>query len=193
VMPGSIVETLAESGEFRPLMDAVLLPVLGVDAVFDEVDRALLFDPTVDLVRWVLEPIDPLALAPYIVHSRQSPAPDLLVQLAGHDEVAAPTTSESVVAAAGIPGHGVFGFAAVERATAPSDGEGSTIAAVRFDGAMHGMLEVSRQSSRWAAPLDPPLVMRDDTSVENPIVAVHEQIEVFLSTYRLDGRATIVP
>jgi hypothetical protein len=176
-------------------MDLVLLPVLGVEEEFDEIDHALLFDPTVDLVRWVLEPVDPLALAPYLVHSRATAAPDLLVQLAGHDEVAAPTTSESVVAAAGIPGHGVFGFAAVTPATAPVSGNlaGSTVAAVRFDAAMHGMLEVSRQSSKWAAPLEPPLVMRDATYVENPIVAVHEQIRVFLTTYRQDGRATIVP
>jgi pimeloyl-ACP methyl ester carboxylesterase len=51
VMPGSIVETLAESGEFRPLMDSLLLPQLGVEGEFDEVERELVFDPTVDLVR----------------------------------------------------------------------------------------------------------------------------------------------
>lgn len=195
VMPGSIVETLAESGEFRPLMDTVLLPQLGVDGEFDEVDRELVFDPTVDLVRWALEPVDPLALAPYLVRSRSSPAPDLLVQLAGHDEVAAPTASESVVAAAGIPGHGEFAFAAVVSTKLPLSGDAvaPTIGASRFATAMHGMLEVSLQNSKWAEPLEPPLVARDATVVENPIAEVHGQIEVFLASWREDGRATIVP
>ncbi len=195
VMPGSIVETLAESGEFRPLMDTVLLPQLGVEGEFDEVERELVLDPTVDLVRWVLEPVDPLALAPYLVRSRSTPAPDLLVQLAGHDEVAAPTASESVVAAAGIPGYGEFAFASVAATSLPlvGDGDASTIAATRYDAAMHGMLEVSLQSSKWAAPLEPPLVPRDATVVSNPIDAVHAQIRVFLTSWREDGRATIVP
>lgn len=195
VMPGSIVETLAESAEFRPLMETLLLPVLGVEPAFDEVGHAMLFDPTVDLVRWMLEPIDPLALAPSMIGERSTPPPDLLVQLAGHDEVAAPTTSQSVVAAAGIPGEGAFAFAAVEKIAVPlsANFDGSTIAAVRWDPAMHGMLEVSRQSSRWDDPLEPPLVARDATTITNPIAGVHRQIEVFLTSFREDGRATIVP
>jgi Phosphodiester glycosidase len=192
VMPGSIVETLAESAEFRPLMETLLLPLLGVDAEFDEVDRAVLFDPTVDLVRWVLEPVDPLALAPGLVREG---GPDLLVQLAGHDEVAAPTASESVLAAAGVPGQGTFGFAAVEPTQAPLTANlgGATIAAMRFDGAMHGMLEVSRQSSHWAEPLEPPLVERSSVALDNPTAAVHHQIAAFSGSFLRDGRATIVP
>ncbi|HET6582720.1 MAG TPA: hypothetical protein VFG69_04720 [Nannocystaceae bacterium] len=195
VMPGSIVETLAESAEFRPLMETLLLPVLGVEPTFDEVERAMLFDPTVDLVRWMLEPVDPLALAPALVGDRETPAPDLLVQLASHDEVAAPTTSESVVAAAGIPGVGAFAFATIESVTTPVRGnvDGATIAAMRWEPAMHGMLEVSRQSSRWDEPLEPPLVARDATTITNPIEGVHAQIEGFLTSFREDGRATIVP
>jgi len=192
VMPGSIVETLAESAEFRPLVETVVLPILGVEDYFDEVEHAMLFDPSVDLVRWVLEPVDPLALAPGLV---RADGPDLLVQLAGHDEVAAPAASESVLAAAGIPGLGTFAFAAVDSATAPVRANlgGSTIAAVRFDGAMHGMLEVSRQTSRWAEPLVPPLVERAAVDLDNPIAAVHEQIAGFFRTFRDAGRATIDP
>ena len=192
VMPGSIVETLAESAEFRPLIEGLLLPQLGVAAGFDEVERAMLFDPTVDLVRWVLEPVDPLALAPGLT---RADGPDLLVQLAGHDEVAAPTASESVVAAAGIPGLGTFAFAAVEPATAPVHANlgGATVAAVRWDGAMHGMLEVSRQTSRWAEPLVQPLQGRDEVEIENPTAEVHRQIAAFFRSFRDEGRATITP
>jgi hypothetical protein len=191
VMPGSIVETLAESGEFRPLMETLLLPLLGVEDSFDEVERAMLFDPVVDLFRWVLEPVDPLALAPYVVLDRVAAgAPDVLVQLAAHDEVAAPGASESVVAAAGIAGSGTFELAAVEPAMLPVVGT----AAVRFDPAMHGMLEVSQQSSRWADPLVPPLQERPSPqTIANPIAAVHGQIETFLRSFRESGRATIVP
>src|SRR6185436_6051799 len=56
VQPGSIVETLVESPEFRPLVEAIFLPRLGVVGPFDEVERHLIFDPIVDLSRWVLEP-----------------------------------------------------------------------------------------------------------------------------------------
>jgi hypothetical protein len=192
VMPGSIAETLAESTEFRPLMETLLLPLLAVDRSFDEDAHAMLFDPTVDLLRWVIEPVDPLALAPGLVRDG---GPDLLVQLAGHDEVAAPPASESVLSAAGIPGEGTFAFATIAPATMPatSNLDGATIAAVRFEGAMHGMLEVSHQSSRWAEPLVPPFQERDATTLDNPVAAVHQQIAVFCRSFRDDGRATIVP
>jgi dienelactone hydrolase len=192
VMPGSIAETLAESTEFRPLMETLLLPLLAVEQEFDEEAHAMLFDPTVDLLRWVIEPVDPLALAPGLVREG---GPDLLVQLAGHDEVAAPPASESVLSAAGIPGEGTFAFAAIEAAAMPatSNKDGATIAAVRFDGAMHGMLEVSQQSSHFAEPLVPPLQERDPTTIDNPVAAVHQQIAVFCRSFRDDGRATIVP
>jgi hypothetical protein len=71
VPPGSIVETLAESPEFRPLVEAIFLPRLGVAGPFDDVERHLLFDPIIDLSRWVLEPADPLALAPYLLRHRR--------------------------------------------------------------------------------------------------------------------------
>lgn len=152
VMPGSIVETLCESGEFRPLTESLLLPQIGVTRVFDEAQHAMVFDPTVDLFRWALEPIDPLALAPHLASHRG----DRLVQLAGHDEVAAPSASESVVAAAGIE-------------------------PTRFEGAMHGMLEVQQQTSRLLPPLAPPFSPRPEPiTIANPIDDVHHQIETFL-------------
>lgn len=195
VLPGSIIETLAESGEFRPLTESILLPQVGVTTEFDEVERAMLFDPTVDLYRWVLEPVDPLALARAMVSERVAgPAPDLLIQLAGHDEVAAPTASESVVAAARIGGAGEFAFAPIAPIDLPVIGRPATpaIAAVGFPGAMHGMLEVASQPSHFEAPLQPPLMPREPpVTLHNPIAPVHAQIETFLSTHRVDGHAVI--
>lgn len=196
VMPGSIVETLVESAEFRPLSELLLLPQIGVDREFAEPDDAMVFDPTIELWRWALQPIDPLALAPHLVHQRVIPGtpPDLLIQLAAQDEVAAPPASESVVAAARIGGAGTFEFAAIATQPLPVRGnlDGATVAAVRFEAAMHGMLEVSRQSSSWQPPLLPPLVERDAAlAIDNPIVAVHAQIEGFLRSFAEDGHATI--
>jgi hypothetical protein len=194
VMPGSIMETLAESGEFRPLSEDLLMPRIGVDEDFDEIERAMLFDPTVDLFRWVLEPVDPLALARHLVHERVAgPPPHLLVQLAGHDEVASPPASESVLAAAGIPARGELTFAPVEPIALPLE-DAPAIAAIRFDGAMHGMYEVARQTSRYAAPLDVPLVLADPPVLRtNPIDAVHVQIETFLASFASGGPVVIVP
>ncbi len=151
VMPGSIIETLVESGEFRPLMERVFLPLLGVRVPFDEVERSMLFDPTVDLFRWVLEPVDPLALASSRV------VDNVLVQLAGHDEVAAPRPSESVVAAGGLTKVSVY------------------------ISAMHGMMEVDEQVSKFAEPLIPPLARRPQLQMlENPTLDVHDEITDFL-------------
>lgn len=198
VLPGSIMETLAESGEFRPLMESVLLPQLGVSPDFDELEHAMIFDPTVDLYRWGLEPVDPLALARTLASERVAgPAPHLLVQIAGHDEVAAPPASESVIAAAGIVGVGQFGFADIEPVELPLPAAGAepgapTIGAVRFADAMHGMLEVASQASHYEDPLVPPLVPREPPiELTNPIAQVHDQLEAFLLSFRTTGRATI--
>lgn len=162
VAPGSIVETLAQSTEFRPLVDSLFLPILGVTGPFDEVHRQLLFDPLVDLSRWVLEPIDPLALAPYLLRAplRAGGAAQILFQIAALDEVASTPASESMLAASGA-----------ERVT-------------RYDPAAHGMLEVLDQISRYEPPGAPPFVLRPSAlPVRNPIEAVHDEIAAFLTEH----------
>ena len=160
VPPGSIVETLAESPEFRPLVDALFLPILGVEGPFDEVERHLLFDPIIDLSRWILEPIDPLALAPYLLLDpvRQGGAAEILFQVAALDEVAAPLATQSMLAATG------------------------STRVTRYDPAGHGMLEVLNQTSRYEPPAVPPFVLREvELPVANPIVEEHGEIEAFLA------------
>jgi hypothetical protein len=160
VPPGSIVETLAESPEFRPLVDALFLPILGIESSFDEVERHLLFDPIVDLSRWILEPIDPLALAPYVLLGsvRQGGPAEILFQVAALDEVAAPLATESMLAATG------------------------STRVTRYDPAAHGMLEVLNQTSRYEAPAAPPFVLRPvELPIVNPIVEEHDEIAAFLA------------
>jgi len=162
VQPGSIVETLVESPEFRPLVEAIFLPRLGVVGPFDEVERHLIFDPIVDLSRWVLEPADPLALAPYLLRERVSAGapPAILFQVAGLDEVAAPLATASMVEASG--------------ATHVS----------RYEAAGHGMLEVLEQSSRFEPPVVPPFRRRPaEIPVANPLVAEHDEIREFLERF----------
>lgn len=160
VPPGSIVETLAESPEFRPLVDALFLPIFGVEGSFDEVERHLLFDPIIDLSRWILEPIDPLALAPYLLLDpvREGGAAEILFQVAALDEVAAPLATESMLAATG------------------------STRVTRYNPAAHGMLEVLHQTSRYQPPAAPPFVLRPaELAVVNPIVEEHDEIEAFLA------------
>lgn len=160
VPPGSIVETLAESPEFRSLVEALYLPIFGIEGSFDEVERHLLFDPMIDLSRWILEPIDPLALAPYLLLDpvRQGGPAEILFQVAVLDEVAAPLATQSMLAATGAT-----------RVT-------------RYDPAAHGMLEVLNQTSRYEPPAVPPFVLRPvELPIVNPIVEEHHEIEAFLA------------
>ncbi len=159
VPPGSIVQTLAESPAFRPLVDALFLPAFGVEGPFDEIERHLLFNPIIDLSRWILEPVDPLALAPYLLLDpvRQGGAAEILFQVAGLDEVAAPLATQSMLAATGS-----------SRVT-------------RYDPASHGMLEVLNQTSMYEPPAVPPFVLRPvELPVVNPLVDEHDEIEAFL-------------
>jgi pimeloyl-ACP methyl ester carboxylesterase len=153
VPPGAIVENLVESPEFRALSTAALLPILGVDArAYDEIDRHLVLDPIVDLFRWALEPVDPLALAPHLGTSRP-----ILFQPAALDEVASPRATQSLLAAAGAT-----------RVTT-------------YDPAGHGMLEELDQRSQYEPPYDLPLVPRPaPIPVRNPIGAIHDEITAFL-------------
>jgi hypothetical protein len=159
VPPGSIVETLAESPEFRPLVDALFLPIFSIDGPFDDVERHLLFDPIINLSRWILEPVDPLALAPYLLLDpvKQGDPAEILFQVAALDEVAAPLATQSMLAATGAA-----------RVT-------------RYDPAAHGMLEVLNQSSRYEPPAVPPFVLRAvELPILNPLVAEHDEIKAFL-------------
>ncbi|MEO8603649.1 MAG: hypothetical protein ABI629_13835 [bacterium] len=160
VAPGSIIETLAQSTEFRPLVDSLFLPILGVSGPFDEITRHLLFDPLVDLSRWVLEPVDPLALAPYLILDpvRAGGAAEILFQIAALDEVASTPAIESMLAATG------------------------TTRVTRYDPAAHGMLEVLNQTSRFEPPGAPPFVLRpNELPILNPLVAEHDEIAAFLT------------
>jgi hypothetical protein len=160
VQPGSIVETLALSPEFRPIVDGLFLPIFGIEGPFDEVERHLLFDPVIDLSRWILEPIDPLALAPYLLLDpvRQGGAPQMRFQIAALDEVAAPLATQSMLAATG------------------------STHVTRYDPAAHGMLEVVDQSSLYVPPAAPPFVLRDvELPIANPIVPEHDEIAAFLA------------
>jgi len=160
VPPGSIVETLTESTEFRPLVDSLFLPILGIGATFDEVNRHLVFDPLVDISRWILEPVDPLALAPYLLREpvRAGGAPEILFQTAGLDEVASTLAIESMLTASG------------------------TTRVTRYNPATHGMLEVLNQVSLYEPPAAPPFVLRPTAlPVLNPLVAEHDEIAAFIA------------
>jgi hypothetical protein len=120
----------------------------------------MLLDPITDLVRWVIEPIDPLALAPYVLAHRVGgdPAPEVLFQVAALDEVAAPRATRSLLGALGSPNVTVY------------------------DPAGHGMLEVQGSESAFEPPYDPPLVPRAESiPVANPIDAVHDELAAFLA------------
>ena len=97
-----------------------------------------------------------------------------------------------MVSLAGIPGAGDFSFAPIRAATLPLSESGATLGAVRFDGAMHGMMEVHAQTSRCLPPLAPPLIKRSEAvAVLNPVEQIHEQIETFLQSFAQEGHATI--
>lgn len=200
VLPGSIVDSLADGAEFRPLTESLFLPILGVAPGFDEVTRSVIFDPIIDLFRWAIEPVDPHALAPYLFLDpvAEGPRPDVLAQIASLDQLAAPTGAQAMLAAAGLPGVGEYEIAPVAAVSAPvsanletSDGP-VTAAAYRFDPAAHGMLEILEQPSTHELPLVPPLVPRPSPlTVTNPIAEVHDQIEHFVRTRVQSGRAEI--
>lgn len=200
VQPGSILESIAEAAEFRPLAEGVFLPLLSIPPGFDEVARSTVMDPTVDLFRWALEPVDPLALAPYLFLDPVAGGarPDVLFQLASLDQLAAPPAVQSMLAAAGVPGIGTFDVVPLAAAVTPlranleTSAGTITAAAFRFDPAAHGMLEIASQPSTHEPPLVPPLIERGEPIVvTNPIAAVHAQIEAFFRARIEDGRAEI--
>lgn len=200
VPPGSITDTLCEGAEFRALATGPLAGYLGIRGPFDEVGRSCANDPIVDLFRWALEPIDPLALAPHFFRDplMEGPRPDVLWLLASHDQLAAPPATESMLAVAGAPGRGEFSFATIERAPMPAyenvmtPGGLVSALALRYDPASHGLPEVLAGSSTYTDPLDPPLVRREPPlSFENPIVDVHERTTRFLEAIARGDRPSL--
>ncbi|MCB9592381.1 MAG: hypothetical protein H6719_06595 [Sandaracinaceae bacterium] len=196
VWPGGIVDNLADSPEFRPIVESLFAPPLGLDGPFDEPARGLSFDLVVDLYRYALEPADPLAMAPHLARDPLGTGalPDLLVQLGELDEVAAPVASEAAVAAAGVPCASPLRFAVTDEVALPVTANlaGRTVVCVRYPGGGHGMMELRTQESRYEPPAVPPFMRRPSPlPVTNPIDAIHAHIEQLLSTRTAATRATI--
>ena len=195
VWPGGIVDNLADSPEFRPIVESLFAPQLGIEGPFDEPARALAVDVVVDLFRYALEPADPLAMAPHLERDplASEAGPDLLIQLGALDEVAAPAASDAAVAAAGVGCVEPLRFGATELVTLPASANlsGRTALCVFYEGG-HGMMELRGQESRYAPPAVPPFERRPEpVAVANPIDAVHAHVEQLLRTRIEDGRATI--
>jgi hypothetical protein len=202
VPPGSVTDTLCEGAEFRALATGPLANVLGIRGPFDEVRRSCANDPIVDLFRWAMEPIDPLALAPHFLGDRLQPGrrPDVMWVVAANDQLAAPPATESMLRVAGAPWAGAVpmpAFAAFDAVTLPATmnltvgGEAITAVAVRCAPCSHGLPEVRGGTSDHADPLEPPLGRREtQLTFDNPIEAVHARITTFLTT-ELAGRATV--
>ncbi len=176
VPPGNVVDNLVQSAEFRPLTETLFLPLLGFRGPFTEPERGLYFDPILDLYRAALASVDPLALAPHLLRDRvaDGAAPTLLFQLGAFDEVAAPSASQAMVAAAGLPTNRPLTLA--RSGELVSGGATATF----YDGG-HGMLENRFQESRFEPPAIPPFHPRDmPLSIDNPITDIHAEIRALL-------------
>jgi hypothetical protein len=175
VPPGSVVDNLVQSAEFRPLTETLFLPLLGVRGPFVEPQRGLYFDPVVDLYRHALGSVDPLALAPHLLRDRVAAGqpPALVFQVGAYDEVAAPPATQAMVAAAGISPSRPLTLATGEETV-----EGPV--ATFYDGG-HGMLEVRHQESRFEAPATPPFRPREmPLPIDNPLAEIHAEIAAVL-------------
>jgi acetyl esterase/lipase len=201
VLPGSIVDNLVESPEFRPITESIFLPALGLTGPFVEPARGLDLDLVIDLFRFALEPIDPLALAPHLLRDPVDPgagAPDVLVQLGGLDEVASRRSGEAATAALGLPTAPALTLARTDLAALPAHenvvttgGTAVTALGLLYDGG-HGMMELRAQESRYVPPALPPFERRPTPiTVANPIVEVHADIEALLRTRTPAARATL--
>ena len=170
----------------------------GVELPEPESRHSCDLHPVVDFHRWVFEPADSIALAPRFFNSREH-APDLLIQLGSHDERTGPAMQHELIAAAGVPGRGDFGFATVEPVNGPVSGnidtEGGpvTAAAWVFQDAGHGVCSRARMDQLYDPPLVPPFRERaEPRQVDAPVVAAHAQIEHFFRTRLTTGRAEIL-
>ena len=191
VIPGSIVDNLVESSAFRPVTEALFLPRLGLVGPFREPARGLDLDLVVDLFRFALEPVDPLALARDVV---DPDGPDVLVQLGGLDEVASLRSGEAMVAAMGVPAAPMLTLANAPTATPPVQRNVGSISALArwFADGGHGMMEVRSQESRCVPPGLPPHQLRPEPIItDNPIVEIHAGIEAMIRTGGTPERAIL--
>lgn len=194
VPPGSIVESLCEGVAFRSLTAVTLAGLLRIEGRFDEVEHACVGEPIVDLLRWALEPIDPLALAPHYYAEELEPGtslprPDAVWIVASNDEIASPPATESVISVAGIPGIGTFASAPVLRITTPVTANlttprgASTALAIRVDPSSHGLCEVQGADAHYALPIEPPYVsLPAPVHYDNPIAETHARLGAFLAS-----------
>lgn len=191
VIPGSIVDNLVESAEFRPITETLFLPRLGLVGPFREPARGLDMDLVIDLFRFALESVDPLALAPFIV---RPDGPDVLVQLGGLDEVASRRSGEAMVAAMGIPAAPALTLASTPTASPPvrANLNGVSALASFLGEGGHGMMEVRTQESRCVPPALPPHELRaEPIRADNPIGEVHAGIEAMIRSGGTAERATL--
>ena len=191
VAPGSIAETLCESVAFRSLTATTLANLLRIEGRFDETTHACVGDPIVDLFAWALEPIDPLALAAHFYREplAHGPRPDALWVVSSNDEIASPPATESMLAAAGVPGVGTFASAPVASALLPAMANlatpsgAVTAVALRIEPASHGLCEVQGADASYALPIEPPYtLLPTPMHYDNPIAATHVRIGAFLAS-----------
>jgi len=192
---GSLSESAFMGPGFKSLIGLLVRPSLQIPEL-DEVTASLRFDPVFDMYRWAIDPIDPLAFAPYLVRAPlEASNGDLLIQHAGHDELVTPIYADALASAVGVPGVGEYHGAPVEPTKLPIEldvGGKITAASVRFPGAAHVMIAYPRTDSDWEPPLEPPYKKRAATvKLDNPVVDVQRQIERFFATRFTKGRARI--
>lgn len=201
-VPGATVpDMLCEANAFRRLLS--LLGSLGVrPGDYDEVTEHACMDPALGIYQWVIEPAMPIGLARYGWTDRQAAGapPDVLMQIATLDAVIGSASTEAVAALADIPlgGERAPGFADVAPAAAPLrgnlevDGQPVTAAAWRFGPAGHDTSHKRMTTLRWRWPIYPPLQPREPAvEGDNPIDAVHAQLEELFRTRFTDGQARI--
>lgn len=196
VSPANLAETLFAAPGFKQVASISIAPNLQVP-VPDSLD-ALRFDPLFDIYRWALEPMDPLALSPYVTRPLvEGPRPDLLMQHAGHDELVVPILADQLAASVGFPAIGTYTDAPVAAGALPLEGNFTingqklTAGSVRFPGAGHVMIGYAEEDSAWETLVMPYKQRPTKITLKNPVVAVQKQVETFYKTRFTTGRARI--
>jgi hypothetical protein len=189
---GSWVDHLAESVDLELNFMIALASVVGSRS--DGVTRRHPFDPSIDLYRWVIEPIEPAPAMRDFYGSATTPRPHLILQSMEFDEWVTPPTTDAFLAGAKIPGVGDFDFAVVETTTAPVSGNVTTAygprtaVAYEMPDATHFAILQATGARTVAEPLIPPFERLDPEEVtDEPIIEVHAQITHFLQTLSDSG------